>query len=236
MAHYYTLASLSWSAMLKYTNEKIELMTDIDQIYMINKGLRGGITQAVMKNCEANNHYMGGFYDATSPETYLLYLDKNNLYGEGLSSYLPLRKFEWMTQDEIEAFDVMSVFVEDPIGFILEVDLQYPQHLHDLHSDMPWCSEVREMDDGSRRLLLTLEDEKGYVIHYRMLKACIKNGLILQRIIRGIKFKQKPFIKGYIAKNTELRSQAASDFEKQIYKENNNSVYGELSDSKNYFI
>lgn len=229
MAHFFTLPGLSWTAMLKFSGEKIELMTDIDQIYMVNQGLRGGINQAVLKNCEANNRYMGDFYDPSLPESYLLYLDKNNLYGEGLSCSLPLRNFEWLTAEDIEIFDVASVADDASHGYILDVDLSVPVSLHDLHNDMSWCPEIREMSDGTKRLLLTLDDKKGYIIHYRMLKACLKNGLILDKINRVIKFEQKPFIKGFIAKNTALRAKASSTFERDIYKLNNNSIYGRIN-------
>ena len=70
------------------------------------------------------------------------------MYGEALSSYLPIIFFEWMTNEEICQFDVNKVGDDDSIGYILEVNLDYPNHLHDVHSDFPFCPETREMKDG----------------------------------------------------------------------------------------
>ena len=70
---------------------------------------------------------------------------QNNLYGCAMSKYLPYRGFKWLSQEEIKIFDVNSIN-ENSLGrYILEVDLEYPNELHDLHNDYPLASEKLEI-------------------------------------------------------------------------------------------
>ena len=57
-AHFYTSLGLAWKACLKCTGIKLELLTDPDMLLMFERGIRGGITQAVHKYASANNKYM----------------------------------------------------------------------------------------------------------------------------------------------------------------------------------
>ena len=50
-----------------------------------------------------------------------------------MSEYLPYEKFQW--QENIDEFDVMSTNEKSDIGYILEVDLEYPKELHEFHND-----------------------------------------------------------------------------------------------------
>ena len=131
--HYFTSPGLAWDAMLKMTDIKLELMTDIDMFQFIEKGMRDGISY--IANCygKANNKYMKS-YDEKAPSKYIMYLDANNLYGWAMSQYLPTGGFRWMTDKQID----LAKYKEDSKkGLILEVDLSYPQELHDLHIDYP---------------------------------------------------------------------------------------------------
>ena len=95
--HYFTSPGLSWDAMLKMTNIKLELITDIDMFQFIEKGLRGGISYIANRYGKANNKYMKE-YDEKAPSKYIMYLDANNLYGWAMSQYLPTGRFRWMTK------------------------------------------------------------------------------------------------------------------------------------------
>ena len=79
-AHYFTSPGLSWSSMLKMTDIKLELMSNVDQYQFIEKGMRGGISYIANRHLEANNPYIKG-YNSKKPNTYIMYLDANNLYG-----------------------------------------------------------------------------------------------------------------------------------------------------------
>ena len=138
--HYFTSPGLSWDAMLKMTNIKLELMTDIDMFQFIEKGMRGGISYIANRYGKANNKYMKS-YDKTKPLKYIMYLDANNLYGWAMSQYLPTGGFRWMTEKQISKLDLAKVNENSKKGLILEVDLEYPKELHNLHNDYPLAAE-----------------------------------------------------------------------------------------------
>ena len=80
-AHFYTLPGLAWKACLKKTGVRLELLTDPDMLLMFERGIRGGITQAVHRYTKANNKYMGEKFNPKEDSSFLQYLDANNLYG-----------------------------------------------------------------------------------------------------------------------------------------------------------
>ena len=100
--HYFTSPGLSWDTMLKMTNIKLELMTDVDMYQFIEKGMRGGVSYIANKYGKANNKYMKEEYNEKAPSKYIMYLDANNLYGWAMSQYLPTGNFKWMSDKEIK--------------------------------------------------------------------------------------------------------------------------------------
>ncbi|CAK1545119.1 unnamed protein product [Leptosia nina] len=148
-AHYYTAPGLSWDAMLKKTNVKLELLTDIDQIAFIKAGIRGGISQCSNRYAKSNNKYLEDF-DKNIPSSYIIYLDANNLYGWAMSQYLPEGGFKWVSLDT--NFNIPDT---SEYGYILEVDLEYSQDLHDKHSDFPMCPENVNIDYPEMSVSLT---------------------------------------------------------------------------------
>ena len=132
-AHYFTAPGLAWDAYLKTTNVKLELLTDMDMLLMVEKGIRGGLS--IISNCygKANHKYMGDKFNSSEPSKYIQYLDANNLYGAAMSKKLPTHDFKWMNDKEL--------LVWEKIPCILEVDVEYPDKLHDLHNDYPLVPE-----------------------------------------------------------------------------------------------
>ena len=72
-------------------------------------------------------------YDQEKPSTFITYLDKNNLCGRAMSEFLPYREFRWVKN--VNGFDVMSISEKNNTGYLLEVNLEYPNELHELHND-----------------------------------------------------------------------------------------------------
>ena len=107
----------------------------------------------------------------------------------------------------------------------MEVDVKFPKRLHQLHSDLPFLSERMEMNK-CKKLVSNLSNKKKYVTHINSLKQALNHGLKLKKIHRVIEFNQKEWLKPYIDMNTELRKAAKNDFEKDLFKLMNNSVFG----------
>lgn len=226
-AHYYTAPGLSFDAMLKYTKVEIELLTDIDMLMFVENGIRGGISQCSKRYVKANNKYMAD-HDSTKDSSYIIYLDANNLYGWSMMQSLPLDSFKWGNPYEFNCNNILSIADDDEIGYIFEVDLFYPQYLHDHHRDYPLCAENRTVPftKNEKKLLLSLFHKKNYVIHYKMLKFVLRQGLILHKVHRVLQFRQSKWMKPYIELNTVLRTKASNDFEKNFYKLLINVIYG----------
>ena len=231
-AHYFTAPGLSWDACLKITGVELELLSDPDMLLMWERCIRGGISMISNRYGEANNKYMKGGFDKNKPSKYIMYLDANNLYGCAMSMKLPTHGFKWLTGGEIENLyenQVLQIWNKTPC--ILEVDLQYPDKLHNSHNDYPLCPEGVKCKNGVEKLIPNLRDKKKYVLHYKNLIQCLKQGMKLKRIYRGIKFVESEWMKPYIDMNTELRTKAKNNFEKDHYKLMNNSVFGKTMEN-----
>ena len=216
-AHYYTAPGLAWDAALKVTNVNLELLSDIDMLLMVEKGIRGGVSMVSNRYGKANNKYMGDKFNSNEPSKYIQYFDANNLYGWAMSKPLPTHGFKWMKTSELETWELHSC--------ILEVDLEYPKKLHDLHNDYPLAPE-QIVVNKFEKLIPNLWNKKNYVIHYENLKQYLNLGLKLTNIHRGIKFKESQWLKKYIALNTDLRTKA-----KDFFKLMNNSVFGKTMEN-----
>ena len=228
--YYFTAPGLAWDACLKITNIDLELLSDPDMLLMFEKGIRGGISIISNRYGEANNKYMGRGFNKNKPSKYLMYLDANNLYGCAMSMKLPTHGFKWLTGGEIEKI-YENRHNLNKIPCILEVDLEYPKNLHDLHNDYPLCPEKVKCKNGVEKLIPNLRNKEKYVIHYKNLIQCLDMGLKIKHIHNGIKFVESEWMKPYIDKNTNLRAKAKNNFEKDFYKLMNNSVFGKTMEN-----
>ena len=95
---------LAWQACLKKTKVKLELLTDIDMLLMVEKGIRSGIFQAIHRHAKVNNKYMNN-YNKDTISSYLMYLDANNLYGWAISQKLPINRFKWVGKSKLSRFN-----------------------------------------------------------------------------------------------------------------------------------
>ena len=188
-------------------------------------------------------------YDPSKPNSYIMYLDANNLYGWAMSKPPPKRDFKWKRVMPTEE-DILKKKENARNGWILEVDLEYPAELHEEHNSYPLAPEKKVvkkkcMSDYQKRLmkvlelkppdsekvLLTLENKNNYVVHSRNLQFYLKQGMKLTRVHRVLEFEQECWMEPYIRMNTEFRKKAKNDFEKNFYKLMNNSVFGKTMEN-----
>ena len=220
-AHYYTSPGLSWDALLKCTGTKLELLTDCNMYLFIEKGMRGGISTEMQRYAKANNPHLHD-YDSDKETSYILYLDANNLCGWAMSQPLPVGGFRWKQTMPTEK-QIMSWQAKRKTGFILEVDLEFPQELHDKHNNYPlalettqvlgdWyspyqqalASELGLSKDKTEKLLLTLRDKAKYVLHYRNLQLYLSLGMRLKKVHSVLAFDQEDWMEPYIRLNGSM--------------------------------
>ena len=122
--HFVSAPGLAWQACLKKTGVKLELLTDYDMILMIEKEIRGGICQATHRYAKANNKYMKDY-------------DKN--------IKCLTNSFKWV--EDLSKFNESFIKNYDEnidTGYFLEVDINYPKRLFNLHKDLPFLPERKK--------------------------------------------------------------------------------------------
>ena len=162
----------------------------------------GGVTTINHRLFTANNKYLDN-YDPQKPSSFIIYIDANNLYGAGMTSKFPYGGFRWLETDEIDA----------EICYILRVDLDYPKHLHDNHSDYPLAVEKKIITEDqispvnqeflkinkekfrpSTKLVPDLHNKIKYVCSLRNVKLYLNKGLVLKTIHRVLVANQKLYV------------------------------------------
>ncbi|XP_055307027.1 uncharacterized protein LOC129571277, partial [Sitodiplosis mosellana] len=129
-----------------------------------------------------------------------MYLDANNLYGHSMMQHLPHNNFQW-SDVKFDRETILNLKDDADIGYVFEVDLDYPKELHDLHNDYP------------------------------MLKLALQHGLVLGKVHRALQFNQTAWLKPYIQLNTEMRTRATNDFEKNFFKLLCNAIFGKTMEN-----
>ena len=118
----------------------------------------------------------------------------NNLYGWAMSQPLPTGKFKWV---EVNPEELPRLAKREHFGYVLEVDVRYPNEIHDFHNKLPFMCEKMKIN-GVMKLTPNLNNKTRYVVHIRALMQAPNHGLILERIHRAIEFEQSAWVKPYI--------------------------------------
>ena len=231
------------------TGVKLEVLTDVEMYTFVEQGLRGGVTTVNHRHFKANNKYLEDF-DAENPSSFIHYVDANNLYGAAMMNKMPTKNFRWLEEKEIESFDVRSTNADGDKCYILEVDMEYPETLHDHHTDFPLAVEGKQINEAqlsnynkqfleqhgetftaSKKLVPDLHHKVKYTCSLKNLQLFLRHGLVLKKIHRILVADQEDFMTEYIRFNSAKRQQASDDFSKDFWKLCNNSVYGKFIES-----
>jgi hypothetical protein len=232
--NFMSIPGLSWASAFKMTGESVELLQEEEMHTFFERGIRGGCSFV-------NKHHI-----VADDKTSLLYIDANNLYGNALSCPLPQKDFKWEKNHETIMMKIPKMdWRHSSVGYVLEVDLHIPNHLHDKFDDFPLAPETicvkdewkpefmkNEPSGSCKKLLMTHHDKKNYIIHFALLQYYISLGIEVTHVHNIISFSQKPFFKKYIDFNSQKRSKAKTKFLKDYYKLKNNSLYGKTMENK----
>ena len=121
-------------------------------------------------------------YNKNKESSYLKYWDVNNSYGWATSQKLPINNFKWIE----DTFQFNEDFIknykeESDEGYFIEVDVQYPEKLHELYNDLPFLPERMKIEKVEN-LFTNLHDKTEYAIHIRYLKQVLNHRLILKKV------------------------------------------------------
>ena len=229
-----SLPGYTWQCGLKYTGMNLQTLQDKDMILLLENNIRGGISSV-----------MGDRYVTSDENGKVLYFDANNLYGHSMSEPLPYDEIKF--DNDVKLEDILNTPDDSDIGYLIEVDLKYPDNIKEKTKNSPFCPENKKINPDkfsdymkeikpdtyiqTSKLICDWSDKKNYLTHYRMLKFYIKHGMIVDKVHNIISFKQSRWLEGYISFNTQKRNKAKNDFEKDFYKLLNNAFYGKTMEN-----
>jgi hypothetical protein len=238
-AKFLTLPQFAFHAMLKYTGITLDTMDNLEMVQWVRRGVRGGVALIMLSHAKANVPEMGEEYDQSQPRREIVALDCTNLNGHALCKQLPERNYYWLGRREIDALPLENLPDDSKIGYILSVDLTYPEELHKTHTMYPlaphkvaippaqWSDHthtmVRELEAAyyfktcPEKLVPDLTEKRDYVIHYQNLRYYLQSGMILKRVRRVLAFEHSRWMADFVNFITEQRKNAVSDFESSFW-------------------
>ena len=156
--------------------------------------------------------YISKRYSKVDKNKSIMYWDANNLYSWAMIHSLPVSNFKFLSEKEINKFNLNVISEDSSIGYILEVDLEYCKELHDLQRDYALCPEKIEVSSnmlskycsdiankygikvgGTKKLSPDLGNKMKYVVHYKNLQYYLSLGINLIKIYKILKFKDLKF-------------------------------------------
>ena len=130
-----------------------------------------------------------------------MHWDANNLYGWAIIQSLPVNDFKFLSEREINKFNLDSIDENSSIGYIFEYDREYCKELHDSHSDYPLCPEKIEVSSsmlsrycsdiankygmkvgGVKKVIPNIGGKVKYVVHYKNLQHYLSLGIKLTKV------------------------------------------------------
>ena len=226
--------SYTWQCGKKYTDIKLQTLQNKDMILLLENNIRGGISSV-----------MGDRYVRSDKNKKILYIDANNLYGWAMSESLPYDEIKF--EKDICLNDILNTPDDSDIGYFIEVDLKYPDNIKEKTKNLPFAPMNKKINPDkfndymkeikpdtyiqTIKLTCDFSNKTNYLIHYRMLKFCVRHGMIVDKVHEIISFKQSKWLEKYISFNTQKRNKAKNDFEKDFYKLLNNAFYGKTMEN-----
>ena len=240
--YHISLPGTTWANGLRYTRTELELINNVDLFQMFESGIRGGLSGI-----------FGDRYIESDNDTVIVHVDMNNLYGFAMLMYLPTGNFQIYENNSItESFvnKVLNTHDCSNTGYVLIVDLIYPDSIKYKSKNFPFCPENKKINPDNfteymkehvpnpfrptSKLICDQTNKEYYIVHYRNLKFYMRMGMIIKKVHRIVSFDQSPWLQAYIDYNTQKRAQADSDFIKDYHKNLICSFFGKtMEDVRN---
>ena len=239
--------SLSYTAALKTTRKKLELIQDVSLYNLFENNIVGGISQVNHRYVRANNSRVSG-YDPSKPQTHIIYIDATNQYGKAMQGFLPVGDFLPEDPQKFTKEYILSLDPEARRGYCLEVDLEIDEAFHDLLNDYPVAPNKLVIDEtlispyskslrskrkqpsnfSSKKLAPNFLPKKRVLHELKNLQFYLTHGAILKAVHRVYSYKQEQWLKPFIDEVAEKRRTAQNDFERQRYKQTANATFGKF--------
>ena len=240
----YSLPGYTWKAGLKLTNIELDYIKCKELLLLLENNIRGGISSV-----------MGDRHVQSDENKQILYIDANNLYGWAMSQYLPTGDFKKMKlcceydsvlMNEIKE-DIFNTPDDNEFGYFIECNLEYTAEIKEKTKNFPFCPYQTKADPNlfsgymnninqpnykpTSKLMCDVTNKSKYMIHYRMFKFYLNQGMKVTKIHTIYRFRQSPWLGKYIDHNTQKRTVAKTNFEKDLYKLMNNAFFGKAMEN-----
>ena len=248
LENYISIPQLAYDAFLLQNKRPLQLCHDPTMVQMFENNIRGGVSFV-------NNRHVHRVQHSSD----ILYVDANNLYGFAQCLPLPVGDYRWLGQAEIDGLDLSSMVVDQPVGYVYEVDLVIPDELHEKLDDLPLAPEARPIVAAmlspysaqvqnellgkklaerynSFKLVTGHDPKQRYVVHYLNLQFYCQLGCRITKVHQVIAFTQDRFLRSHIMKVSALRAKAKSKFEQLLFKLIVNSLYGKFIQNCRKFL
>ena len=242
----YSLPGYTWKAGLKLTDIKLDFIKDKNLLLLLENNIRGGISSV-----------MGDRHVQFDENKQIVYIDANNLYGWAMSQYLPTGELEILPLNpcnytdnynlEQLVEDLLQIPDDNEYGFFIECDLEYPAEIKEKTKNFPFCPYRTKADPDlfsaymnsvnqpnykpTPKLMCDVTNKSKYMIHYRMFTFYLNQGMEVTKIHTIYRFKQSAWLGKYIDHNTQKRTKAETNFEKDLYKLLNNAFFGKTMEN-----
>ena len=240
----YSLPGYTWKAGLKLTNIELDYIKSKELLLLLENNIRGGISSV-----------MGDRHVQSDENKQILYIDANNLYGWAMSQYLPTGDFkkiklcceyDSVLMNEIKE-NIFNTPDDNEFGYFVECNLEYPAEIKEKTKNFPFCPYQTKADPDlfsaymnnvnqpnykpTSKLMCDVTNKSKYMIHYRMFKFYLNQGMKVTKIHTIFRFKQSAWLAKYIDHNSQKRTKAKTNFEKDLYKLLNNAFFGKTMEN-----
>jgi len=213
-----TISSFAFHAAFAFTGAKFEHLKDPEMIGWISKSIKAGLSFSNYQYAHANSDRIGIYNGVDGERNHIVDIDLNGAYAAGAAMNLAEGEYNWLSEEELQNVDILSLPDEGDYGYLFEVTMHCPDDLMDFHNPLPPAvcrrkityeqlspyqqSLYDKMNSSSdfmdERLILDLFEKKNYVTYHKLLKLFMRQGIKVTKVHRALRFKTSPYLKDFI--------------------------------------